>query len=323
MTDQQHRCSPKNHDSPGAVLAQARKRKGIALADAARELKLTRSIVEQIEAGQFDRIAAIYRRGYISNYARLLGLDPAPLLNGLGPDEAEPLREVLPLPRSGHRMSRWINFSTYALVSAVIVAPLVYFFVLGGARLFEAEIGPLPGGDVTRGAALEQRPGYRDRIADALSMRAAGDDAGEGAHLSASALPLNAIRSLEPAALPETALGAPVTTIEPPADPRERLALELVADSWVEIEDADGQRLEFDLLRAGTRREYLGMPPFTLLLGRANAVSISLQGQSVSFDGADRAGVATPVIGAPRSGRSETAQTEDIAADIVANSDPG
>jgi len=306
MTNKENSFSPTNHDSPGAALARARKRKGLELVDAARELKLPRSILEQIEADRFDRIAAIYRRGYVTNYARLLGLDPGPLLNGLEQDEDQPLRDVLPVPRTGQRMSRLINFSTYALVSAVIVAPLVYFFVLGGARLFESEIGPLPGDDVTRGAALEQRPGYRDRIADALSMRAAGDDADEGAHLSASALPLNAIRGMEPTRPTETRPDEAPPNVEAPADPRVRLALELVADSWVEIEDADGQRLEFDLLRAGSAREYLGMPPFTLLLGRASAVSISLDGAQVEFDGADRAGVATPVIGGSVTGAAES-----------------
>ena len=113
MTDKENGLSPTDNDSPGDALARARKRKGLELVDAARELKLPRSILEQIEADRFDRIAAIYRRGYVTNYARLLGLDPAPLLSGLGHHDAEPLREVLPVPRSGQRMSRLINFSTF------------------------------------------------------------------------------------------------------------------------------------------------------------------------------------------------------------------
>jgi cytoskeleton protein RodZ len=70
------------------------------------------------------------------------------------------------------------------------------------------------------------------------------------------------------------------------------LSVELLEDSWVEIHAADGERLEYDLLRAGQSRTYSGEAPFQLLLGRANAVRLMLGEELVTFDGHDRSDVA-------------------------------
>lgn len=285
----------------GSALREARRRRQLELAEVARQLKLPRTTVEHLEDGRLDRIASIYRRGYITNYARLVGLDPKPLLDGLGDDEPEPLREVMPAPKSGQGFDRFVRFASYLLATTVIVPPLVYFFVIGGARLFEAE--PVAVSEAAPGAAPteEERPsGYRERIAGALALRPLDDDREQDSHLSASALPLGAIRApvaVDPAAAEPVAANEPGPPEEAPG-PMARIGLELVEDSWVEIETADGERMEFDLLRAGTSRSYSGMPPFRVLLGRASAVNLTLDGRPYDFDGHDQGGVVEIQVGA-------------------------
>lgn len=289
----------RDNAGPGESLAAARAEREMSVADVAGHLRLPRTVIENIEAGRFDRIAAIYRRGYISNYARLVGLDPGPLLDALGDDEPEPLRSVLPVRSGGKRFDRFVKFATYALVTTVIVPPLVYFFVQGGARLFEPESGS----DAALAAQDHDAPttaaSYRERVAEALPVQAAGDDAARGA-LSASALPV-ALRPQPPG--PESAIAeaAPVEADAgvDSASATSRLELVLSEDSWVEIEDAEGERLEFDLLRSGQSRRYDGRPPFRVLLGRGSAVAIALNGEPVEFDGRDRAGVAEFMLGDP------------------------
>jgi cytoskeleton protein RodZ len=273
----------------------------LSVAEVASCLHLPVRTIEQIELGQLSAIGLTYRRGYVASYARLLGLEPEPLLVALGPAESEPLRPVLPVRRSGQHWGRIMNFATYALVSGAIVAPLVYFFVLGGARLFESELaGSARSGTEATAPTESAVPGYRERIAGVLSLDETGVESTEGLHLSASALPLTAMRpATEVPTRPES---APALAPEPavPADPMSTLRLELAGDSWIEVMDARGERLEFDLLRAGTDREYAGHPPFNLLLGRANVVSIHLDGEPVQFSGGDRAGIAETVIDHPR-----------------------
>jgi len=286
--------------SPGQRLRSVREQQQLSIPDVAGQLRLPVRTIELIELGKLDQIGSTYRRGYIAGYARLLGLDAELLLRELGPAESAPLRPVLPVRRSRQKWGRVMNFATYALVSGAIVAPLVYFFVLGGARLFEFELAGSTRGATDSTTSAELRaPGYRERIAGALSLTESADADRERLHLSASAIPLQAMRPAEIAPRPELLPEAPDQTTVP-ADPRSVLRLDLTGDSWIEVEDARGERLEFDLLRAGTTREYSGHAPFSVLFGRAKAVSIQLDGRPVTFAEGDRAGVAEIVIGRSR-----------------------
>lgn len=293
---------------PGAALSKARQARQLSLADTAQALKLPVTTIELIEADQFDQIASIYRRGYIVNYARLVEVDPEPLLEQMGELEPAPLRTVLPAAANPQRFDRFLKFATYALVTTMIVPPLVYFFVLGGARLFESEVvsRSTDGGDVS--VPEVQKPGYRERLVDALAVQPSNTTQDDGSHLSASALPMNPARSAPRANVENESIEAAAPDpAQSEIDPMSRLELALSDDSWVEIEGADGQRLEFDLLRSGETRRYSGRAPFRLLLGRASAVEVRLDGETVVFDGQTQAGVAELVIGEPASGAADAA----------------
>ena len=62
--------------APGAVLAQARNSQGLSIPEVAESLKITESYVKAIEESTFDVLPqAAFVRGYIRNYARLVGLN--------------------------------------------------------------------------------------------------------------------------------------------------------------------------------------------------------------------------------------------------------
>ena len=67
--------------APGALLGAAREAQNLSVADVARQLKLSRAQVEALEAGDYEQLPGpVFVRGFIRNYARLLKLDPEPLL---------------------------------------------------------------------------------------------------------------------------------------------------------------------------------------------------------------------------------------------------
>lgn len=268
--------------TPGEILARERCRRNLSTRDVSRSLNLSRTIIEAIEADRINDLASIYRRGYVTNYARFLGLEPEPLLEALPPSEDRAPRPVLATRPPGFDFDRFAKIATYVLVTTVIVPPLVWFFVQGGSRLFEREVAAHD----PPASETGERPGSRvgDRIAQALALDP--PEADSSRHLSASALPLNTIRSPSESGGPP-AESAPVV----PPEPGVELAIELREDSWVEITAADGERLEFDLLRAGTRRSYRGEPPFDILLGRANAARLSVDGEAVRFAGQDQSDI--------------------------------
>ena len=65
------------------------------------------------------------------------------------------------------------------------------------------------------------------------------------------------------------------------ADTSHMLRVSASGDSWIEIIDGNGTSLEMDLLRAGAERDYEGVAPFRVLLGRSSAVKLYLNGRQV------------------------------------------
>src|SRR6185295_13382661 len=73
--------SPLEGAAAGAALLKERRRQGLSLGDISRQLKLS---VRQVEALERDDYSAykgpVFIHGFIRNYAKLLGLDPEPLI---------------------------------------------------------------------------------------------------------------------------------------------------------------------------------------------------------------------------------------------------
>jgi cytoskeleton protein RodZ len=279
----------------GAELRRRREALSLEQADVAGQLHLPGMVVNDIETGQVEKLSSIYRRGYIRNYARLLGLDPDELLAEAGEDLPPELQEVLPVSRPEWRLERYLKISTYAIVTVAIVVPLVYAFLAGGSRMLERDPGAAEQAAVSTSATDTDSATPNPPRADASDAA----DAPEGArHVSASTLPLNPVRPARetverpvPAPVNDTGASGEVAGRET-GPPVSALSLTLVEDSWIEIHDAQGTRLEYDLLRGGQTRSYEGQAPFRLLVGRSNAVELTVNGLQVTWDGHDSGDVA-------------------------------
>lgn len=68
--------------NPGQTLRMAREAKGMEVADAARSLNMSESMLRNVEAGAFDKLNGhTFARGYVRAYAKLLGLDQEQLVS--------------------------------------------------------------------------------------------------------------------------------------------------------------------------------------------------------------------------------------------------
>lgn len=88
-----------HHDAqgPGERLRAAREAAGLSVNAVADELQLLPSFVRSLEQNNYDRIRGdTFVRGYLSNYARLLGLDAAEVVavyrRARGDEQASPRR---------------------------------------------------------------------------------------------------------------------------------------------------------------------------------------------------------------------------------------
>lgn len=79
MTRQEEQVSDQ---SPGAALRKARESAGLTIEQVAEKLFLLESVVSSLEKDCYDRIRGeTFVRGYMRNYARLLGLDDKEILS--------------------------------------------------------------------------------------------------------------------------------------------------------------------------------------------------------------------------------------------------
>jgi hypothetical protein len=115
--------------SLGARLRAARQARGMGLAEAAAALHAPVRIIEAIEADDLDRMGApVYSRGYLTSYARLLGLPQAVVDVALAQrvELTLPSQSALHVPRSRVVGDRLARMGAYLALTVSLVTPFVY-----------------------------------------------------------------------------------------------------------------------------------------------------------------------------------------------------
>lgn len=263
---------------PGDILRYEREQKGLSIEATSRQSRIKSSVIEAIETGETGEIPSVYLRGYIRNYARFLGVDTASLEKQMEHVQgAEPeVRTVFTVKTSASNSEKWLKASSY-LVASALIATLAWQFTHEAVRFSQGE---------SRETDSIVNSGEKDQQGD-LNTESGRRPA--NTHLNAS------IASMEMLNQPGTlkgdsaaekawaAIGEQAAMGDPIATRAHHLTVTTSADTWVEISDANGQQLELDLIRAGTSRDYDGQPPFDVMLGRASAVLLSMDGQNVDL----------------------------------------
>jgi len=243
----------------GAELAQARQALGISLAEVAQQLKFAQRQIEALEQGRYERIpAGTFGRGMVRAYARLLRLDPEPLVERVAarvaaPDNAVAVasaRRPIPITDSARRSNL-----IYAALSLAILGVIAGFaFEWQRERSNAARLTFIPAAQ----APLEpQRAVAVSTLASTLTPQIATLGAGEPRQ--------------------------PAAERAPPPDGRRRIALRFERESWVEIRGRDGRILTSELNRAGSERTVEGNPPFALVIGNAQHVRLSYDDRPIDL----------------------------------------
>lgn len=318
--EEQHELIPM---SLGELLLQARLKQVHSLETIARTIMVKPEILAAIEAGATEHVPSVYLKGYIRSYARYLGLPQAIIEQRLKTARgAQPVVEsvfnVSP-PRS--QSDRWFKASSYVLASAVVLA-LVWQFTSEAVRFSQGD--PL----LRPSQSNNSRPGAQ--ISAAESISGAATEAAErlpNTHLRASIASMNTDAEFVEVGLPSAAEGAWAAVSNRDTVPSvagEPGTLEIVtsADSWVEILGGHGEKIEMDLLRAGSHRSYNAAPPIRLLLGRASSVEVFHNGKKVDLAPYTRGNVARFTLSAEDPGvqpgnilKNEAAPAEESPAD--------
>ncbi len=255
--------------SVGQILREAREAQGMTLEDAAARLRLMHRQVEAMETDDFASLdPPVFARGFVRNYARLLGLASEALLARMEGAPAEPTAVSPAAPPQPHSWltSPWLILLLLGLL-VVVGAPVALYGWLNSE-----------GGD---GSSQRVPPATQGRPA----LVAAPEPVAEPAEAAppvvegAPAPVVPAAPATEPPEAPEQdEAGAP----EAPATSGV-LHLEFGDEAWVEIKDASGRMLHRQLNPPGSRVDVNGQPPFDVVIGNAAQVRVTYNGRPIDL----------------------------------------
>ncbi|WP_426174818.1 helix-turn-helix domain-containing protein [Massilia sp. TWR1-2-2] len=286
-------AAPDNHGVPGRTLAAQREAMGWTVEQVADQLKLAVRQVVALEAGDYASLPSpAVVRGFVRAYAKIVKLDPMPLvaqiaLEAPGPTDATGTtvrREPKPasfaevrFPSSGKRAS--LPIVPIALVLVVAAGAAAWHFGLLSGLISR---GTAPATPVASTAVLQPNP--------ALVQAPAAAAATPTMETNALQNPSVPLISVPP---PSTATaGSPAANVAPAATPAAAAAVAAGAnalvvnvreDSWIEVRRAAGAPLISRLVRAGSTETFDITEPVTLVVGKPSAVSATLRGAAVAL----------------------------------------
>jgi cytoskeleton protein RodZ len=283
------------HDSaPGAMLSAAREELNLSVSDVARHLKLSPAQVEALEEGAYDRLPGrVFVRGFLRNYAKLLGIDPQPLLRSIEHEmpqpavvEEAPQSPEVVMPRE--QPARWpmhLLFAAMAIVGALAIYEFGFNEPRGDAK--EAEATAAPGADAAAAeASLTTAPVAPSPPPASAAASAKTIPAAPAPSPAASAAAGTAATTLSGVPAPrgqgELITAAPVGDNAPLAGQR-ALQFKFDVESWVEIRDRNDKIIFSKLNRAGSEERVNGVPPLKLVVGNARGVHLNYDEKPVDL----------------------------------------
>lgn len=124
--------SEQDQAAVGQILRDARIAQGITLEDAAVRLRLMQRQIEAMETEDFVSLGQpVFARGFVRNYARLLGLAPEPLLARMkgAPEEPAPVSQAEPPPSRSWLTSPWLFLLLLGVLLLVALPVALYLWL--------------------------------------------------------------------------------------------------------------------------------------------------------------------------------------------------
>jgi cytoskeleton protein RodZ len=263
--------------SIGEKLRRQRLQNRTSLETVSLETKIGVRLLEAIEAGQFEKLpGGVFRRSFVLQYARALGLDPEEIASELNQlsqfDEVSPLPSPTPGVAQGEESSPAFSFrgdfggfrgstigSLIAAVGVIMACALVYSWWQTGATSKVHSASP----PVVKTAVSAPAPAPAAVVSPAATQPAPTQPE-----------PLVPAPAVSSASVPEAAL-------EKPADPAHvRVGLSADEKTWISV-SSDGKNVFSRSLEPHETKVVEASGKVRLLVGNAGGVVISLNGKPI------------------------------------------
>jgi len=230
----------------------------------------------------------VYLRGYLSSYARLVGV-PTVAAETIASQHthAAPLVATGKVSRSRYLIDRYSVSATYLILTGLIVVPAVWLATHGGLEQNLARTTPL---DSPTTIQVPAQIPIDAPAADNSFADAAADTAAPPSDATTSIAAIDAPKQEQPVVASMTPFSTPAATPAPTQDATSHvgsgahsLSLKLSQASWVEILGADGSKLEYGILPAGSERTYSSDKPVSVRLGNAEGAEVKVDGKAIDL----------------------------------------
>lgn len=280
MTDSSSATAP-SELSLGDRLRKAREEQGLSLRETADKLCLLAPCVQAIEENNYAYFkAAIFAKGYLRNYVKLLSLDEEQAMS-----EYEQYADCLPeqdvdflfLEKQPNSKNAWLRNTIVAAMVALLLFVAWYLWsnrTNETASQQEASIEA----ETTQQAlktVIDPLVGSSVLVQDNQLARM------EPQNLQ-TVLSIEAIHKEETGPQPTETVVINQQPVENLSD--NALTMTFTGDCWVKVVDAEGKTLVSDLKRADETVTIKGLAPFNIVVGNATMVAVNFNGEPVSIE---------------------------------------
>jgi cytoskeleton protein RodZ len=271
------------------LLRAAREAAGLHIAALAAALKVPVRKLEALEAGRYEELPDLtFARALASSACRQLKIDPVPILGQIPQGVIPQLggsRQAINAPFQPAHDPAPINplswLSRPALLAAIVLllGALVIVFMPRVEEPVQVEAGnvitPI---EVTEPVAAVEPVPAQEPVAPGSTPAATPDGAAPTAAPDSPAPPLSAAPAAAQASASPTPQAPPAVTSAAAAS-GSLLTIAATGESWVEVVNGSGSVVIQRMLQAGDAVDFSSAPPYTVVLGRAEAAQVTVRGK--------------------------------------------
>lgn len=248
--------------SAGQMLLQGREQRQLSVQQVALQLNLKPEQVIKLEQDQFDNMPETFARGYVRAYGRLLKLPESPLMAAYAQQSGREQSITKPMRTFSNRTAKQATenrfmWLTYGIILLLVVLLFIWWWQTARVTVSNAE-----------------QPGSEPEVVIPATVTDVIAEPPQPTPEQFSEM----LELLVPAEK-NTAESAAIELV-PVVD---LLEMRFSENCWVDVLDADGNRVAFGTKQAGYIMQLSGKAPFTVTLGNPSVVKINFNQQAVDM----------------------------------------